>query len=142
MKKLLFIVAIAVALVACNKTDYKAMGERYAARLIDLCQKNDTAAVLALNDSIDMAEQEVAATGDSIQVEAFRKALYDARQQCAAFITVAKIQGGMSKDDAVKDVIQDALNGDGDITAVTSSIQAALEQEAKEGNDAEPAKGN
>lgn len=133
MKKSLFVVAIAIALVGCKETtDYKAMGEQFSTRLMDLCQKNDTAAVLALNDSIQAVEDEIVAAGDTIAAETFRNAVTEARQQCAPFITVAKMQSGMTKDEAVKNVVDKALEGEGDVTTVTKSIQAALEKESQE----------
>ena len=52
----------------------------------------------------------------------------------APFITISKIESGVSKDDAVQEVINDVLDGSGgDVSTVTRSIQAALEQEKKKG---------
>ncbi len=134
MKKLLLIAALALVFTSCEKkTDYKVLGEQYAAQLIELCEKNDTAAVLALNDSISKVEEGVEAKGDTAAVNALRKALFDARIKCSPFITVAKMESGMSKDDAVQEVIDNALNGEGNVVAVTAAIKAASEHERKQG---------
>lgn len=133
MKKLLLIAALALVFTSCQKTDYKALGEQYAKRLIELCEKNDTAAVLALNDSINIVEEEAIAEGDTAGVNAMRKALFEARNICAPFITEAKMETGKTKDEAVQDVIDDALKGNGNVTAVTNAIRAANEREKKEG---------
>ena len=133
MKKLLFLAALALVFTSCQKTDYKSLGEQYAKRLIELCEKNDTAAVLALNDSIKIVEEEAIADGDTAGVSAMRKALFDAHIICAPFITEAKMEAGKTKDEAVQDVIDDALKGNGNVTAVTNAIRAANEREKKEG---------
>lgn len=141
MKKLLLIAALALVFTSCEKkTDYKALGEQFAAQLIELCEKNDTAAVLALNDSISMVEDEVVANGDTAAVNALRKALFDARIKCSPFITIAKMESGMSKDDAVQEVIDNALNGEGNVVAVTAAIKAASEHERKQGKVPEEGK--
>lgn len=137
MKKLLFFIAVSCLFAGCNKTDYKAMGEEYAARLSDLCEKNDTAAVLALNDSIRAIEDELVAKCDTPNLIAFRATFSDARQQCAPFITVSKMQNGVSKEEAVQEVIDDALNGMGDVAAVSKAIDAALKLE-REKNPSQP----
>jgi hypothetical protein len=41
------------------------------------------------------------------------------------------MSSGTPKDDAVQDVVDDALSGQGDIESVTSSIDAALDKEGK-----------
>lgn len=133
MKKLLLIAALALVFTSCEKTDYKAIGEKCAAELIELCEKNDTAAVLALNDSINVIEEEAVASGDTAAVEALRKALYDARMKCSSFITVAKMENGETKEDAVQEVIDNALKGEGNVVAVTEAIKAANELEKKQG---------
>ncbi len=133
MKKFLLIVSVALALTSCNKTDYKAVGEQYAKQLIDLCQKNDTAAVLALNDSIRAFEQQQLVNATPEDADAFYRAMSEARDKSATFITVAKMESGGTKEDAVQDVINDALNGGGNISTVTRSVQAANEVEKKQG---------
>lgn len=134
MKKLLLIAALALVFTSCEKkTDYKAIGEQYAAQLIELCEKNDTAAVLALNDSISVVEEKVVTSGDTAAVNAFRKALFDARIKCAPFITVANMENGMSKEDAIQEVIDNAMKGNGNVVAVTEAIKAANERQKKDG---------
>ena len=154
MKKLLFLAALALVFTSCQKTDYKALGEQYAKRLIELCEKNDTAAVLAHKDTGEMMHLMqnsaffdpsmidqglycgVRVGGELIctaGVSAMRKALFDAHIICAPFITEAKMEAGKTKDEAVQDVIDDALKGNGNVTAVTNAIRAANEREKKEG---------
>ncbi len=132
MKKLMFIVAIALSLslTGCqNKTDYKAQGEQLAKQLEELCQKNDTAAVIALNDSINAIENEIVSSASNEDVQAFREALTQARNMSAPIITISMMENGATKDEAVQPLIDNALNGGGDINAVTGSIDAAIKKE-------------
>lgn len=136
MKKFLFVIAaaVAVSVVSCDKVNYKAMGEEYANKLEQLCEKNDTAGVVALDDSIRAIDADLVAQGDTAHLNAFRSGLRDVRDKVAPFITISKIESGVSKDDAVQEVINDVLDGSGgDVSTVTRSIQAALEQEKKKG---------
>lgn len=135
MKKIL-LAAMAVTflmLASCangGESDYKAKGEALAKQLSELCEKQDTAAVLQLDRSIRTQEEAIVASGDSAAIAAFREALKDARQQSAPYITTAKMQSGKSKDEALQDVINDALNSDVDIEAVSAATDAALQQQA------------
>jgi len=134
MKKLLIIVAIAVvslSFAACDNSHYREQGKQYAKRLQELCEKNDTAAAVALDDSIRAIQAELRSKGDTANLKVFNEAFGDVRQQFAPFITVSKMSSGTPKDDAVQDVVDDALSGQGDIESVTSSIDAALEKEGK-----------
>lgn len=145
MKKILLVMAaaVAVSLVSCNNTDYKAKGKEYANILEKLCEMNDTAGVIALDDSIRVMDEELVAAGDTANLNAFRSGLRDIRDKIAPFITVAKMQAGASKDEAVQDVIDDVLNGSGgDVSTVTKSISAALEQEKKNGVETQENKNN
>lgn len=132
MKKILWIAAavVALSLTSCQN-DYKQQGEEWAQRLDELCQKQDADAVLALDDSIRSLEAKIVADGDTAGVADFRKALKDARQRNAAYISTLKLERGMVKDSVVNEVISDALAGDVDINAVTSSVDAALQKEKK-----------
>lgn len=136
MKKLLLVMAVAfaVSMVSCDNVNYKAKGEEFAKQLENLCETNDTAGILALDDSIRAIDNELEAAGDTAKLNAFRSGLRDARDKVAPFITVSKMQSGTSKDEAVQDVINDVLNDNGgDVSTVTRSIAAALEQEKKDG---------
>ena len=121
---------MAISLVGCVgnesklKAKYQAMGEDYATRLDDLCKKQDAAAVIALDDSIRIVEQEVAATGDTAAIAAYRMALKDARQRNDAYVAKVKVDNGKDRDEVLQDVISDGINNDVDITTVTRSIQA------------------
>ena len=133
MKKLYFIVAIVVALVmtGCQKTDYKAQGEQMAEQLDELCQKNDTAAVISLVDSIGVIEADITAKGDTAAYKAFHAAIKEARERCMPMITVAKINQGQDRKEVLDGMIDEALNGDMDIEAITKSIDASIENENK-----------
>ncbi len=129
MKKY-FIVMAAVAtlsLVSCENNDYKAKGEQLAKQLDELCQKQDANAVLELDESIRNMEAEIAEKGDSTAVVDFRNALKEVRARNAAYISKIKVQNGQDAEATVQDVVQDALEGDVDINAVSASIDSLLE---------------
>lgn len=132
MKKLFLILTAIVALTSCqNSVNYKAEGERMANRLDQLCEQQDGDAVLALQDSIKAMETEIIAAGDSAAIADFRDALKESRERNAPYITTLKIDKGVSGDEAINEVVEDALNGNVDIHAVSKSVDAALEQAAK-----------
>lgn len=131
MKKFFVIVAVllTVSLVGCensnsNKLKYQARAEQFAAQLDSVCKLDDAAAALAIDDSIRRVESEVQATGDTAAINAYRTALKDARQRYGEYLTKAKVESGEDRDEALQDVIDDALNNDVSITTVTRSIQA------------------
>ena len=132
MKKFLLIVAavMAISLVGCVdkgselKAKYQALGEDYAARLDDLCQKQDNAAIIALDDSIRIIEAEVAETGDTAAIAAYRVALREARERNAPYVAKVKVDNGKDREETLQEVISDGVNNDVDITTVTRSIQA------------------
>lgn len=135
MKKILLAVMAIAALTACvnsETTDYKAKGEALAKQLAELCEKQDTAAVLELEQTIRTQEQAIVAAGDSVGIVDFRNALKEARQKSAPFITVVKMESGTAKDEAIQEVVNDALEGSVDIDAVASSVDAALKKQAEQ----------
>ena len=134
MKKLFLVMAaiVALSLVSCNKNDYKTKGEQMAKQLDELCQQQDTAAVLELEKGIRDLEKEIAATGDSTAIADFRAALKDARQRNAGYITKLKVQSGADKEETVKEVVNDALEGNVDIQAVSSSIDSLLQVQSEQ----------
>ncbi len=135
MKKILLAVMAIAALTACvnsEKTDYKAKGETLAKQLTELCEKQDTAAVLELEKTIRTQEEAIVAAGDSVGIVDFRNALREARQKSAPFITVVKMESGKAKDEAIQEVVNDALEGSVDIDAVSSSVDAALKKQAEQ----------
>ena len=125
MKKFLFIVTaiVAVSLVGCeSKSSYTAEGERLAKELDRLVELQDTAALLALNDSIMNLEAQIQAKNDTLALSQFRKALSEARQRTVPFIATVKMDQGENKDEVVKEMTQEALNGSIDIATITSAI--------------------
>ncbi len=135
MKKILLAVMAIAALTACvnsEKTDYKAKGKALAKQLTELCDKQDTAAVLELEQTIRTQEEAIVAAGDSVGIVDFRNALKEARQKSAPFITVVKMESGKAKDEAIQEVVNDALEGSVDIDAVSSSVDAALKKQAEQ----------
>ena len=139
MKKILLMVTalVALSLVSCDNSNkskvavYKAKAEQLAARMDELCNQQDTLAILAMEDSIRAFEQEVENTGDIEALDSVRLALKETRQRNSAYITTLKIDDGMDREKAVQDVINDALYGDVGITTVTETIHAAYNKEEK-----------
>lgn len=135
MKKFLMIATLAISLMACTNTTtnkYQEQAEQLAKQLTECYQKQDTAAVLALNDSIRALEAGIIASGDTASIAVFQKALKDARSQVADMITVVEMNKGVAKDTVVKNTINEVMNGSVSIGAVTKSIDAALEKEAEQ----------
>lgn len=134
MKKVLLMMAVAVALslTSCDSgKDYKAKGEELSKQLDEQVEKQDTAAVLAADEQIRQLEEELIASGDSAALADFRAAMKDSRVRNAAFVTLSKIHNGMDKEEAMKELMQDALKRDVNIGAVTSAINAILKVEAQ-----------
>ena len=135
MKKFSFLMAAVVAMsfMSCTESNkYLDQAQDMAKQLNECVEKQDTASVLALDQSIHELEEEVVAAGDSATIAGFREALKEARQQAAPLITVAKIKSGVDKEEAVQDLVDEALKGGNmSIKAITSSIDAALEEEGK-----------
>ncbi len=134
MKKLLVIVAFAVcvSLAGCIKSgdkDYKAEGQKLADQLNEMCQRQDTAAVMQLDKQIRDMEQEVIAAGDEKAVADFQQVLKEARDKAAAYIVTIKMDNGVSKDSAINELTGDALNGGVDIQSLSNAIDASLEKE-------------
>ena len=135
MKKFSFLMAAVVAMsfMSCTESNkYLDQAQDMAEQLNECVEKQDTASVLALDQSIHELEEEVVAAGDSATIAGFREALKEARLQAAPLITVAKIKSGVDKEEAVQDLVDEALKGGNmSIKAITSSIDAALEEEGK-----------
>ena len=125
-------VAVALSLTSCDSgKDYKAKGEELSKQLDEQVEKQDTAAVLAADEQIRQLEEELIASGDSAALADFRAAMKDSRVRNAAFVTLSKIHNGMDKEEAMKELMQDALKRDVNIGAVTSAINAILKVEAQ-----------
>ena len=125
MKKILLIVTaiVAVSLMGCNNTvDYKAEGEKMAKELDRLCELKDSAAVVALDDSIHAVETRIMEKGDTLAIKQFREALTEARNRNAAYIATLRMKGGVAQDSILKDMSEDVLNGSMDISTITSAI--------------------
>lgn len=135
MKKFLWIVAAVAALVAmpsCEQgKNYKAMAEDFSRQLDQMCEQQDSAGVFAVDKAIRDMEAEIVAAGDSAGIADFRAALKDARERAAVYMTTIKVKNGADANDAVGDVINDALEGDVGIEAVTKAIDASLEVQKK-----------
>ena len=133
MKKILLLLAgavVALSFVSCDKArQYQALGEEMARQLDELVAQQDTAAVLALDKTIHEKEEEVVALGDTAAIARFREALKDSRQRNAPYITALKVKNGLDTKKAVQEVIDDVMDGDIDIQAVTSSIDEVLKQD-------------
>lgn len=115
--------ALAVSLTGCDSTpNYKAQGEKMAKELDRLCELKDTAAVLAFNDSIHAVEARIIAAGDTAAIAQFQQAIKESLDRNASYIAVIKMENGASKEDVVKDMASDAINGDIDIATITNAI--------------------
>lgn len=135
MKKFLLMMSVAVALslTSCQgDKNYKAKGEELSKQLNESVEKQDTASAISTDDQIRKMEEEIAATGDTAALNQFRAAMKDARVRNAAYLTVTKIHNGMDKDEAVHQLMDDALKQDINIHAVTQAINAVLTAENKE----------
>lgn len=132
MKKILLTLAVfmALSLVSCEG-NYKAKGEEFAKQLDELCQKKDSVAVLQLDQTIREQEEKILALGDSTAIKEFRDALKDARERNTAYITTLKMNQGLNKDTVLNEVVDDALQGEMGIGAVTNSVDAAVETKKK-----------
>ena len=123
---------MALSFVSCQSgNDYKAKGEQLAKQLDQLCESQDSAAVLAFVDSIRAMEQDIIATGDSAAIADFRQALKESRERNAPYISVLKVKKGIDKEAVVKEATEDVLNGDMNIQALTESIDEMLKEEKK-----------
>lgn len=123
---------MALSLVSCeNGKAYRVKGEQMAKQLDQLCEQHDSAAVLALDDSIRAQEEAIIAKGDSVAIAAFRQALKESRIRNAPYITTLKIKQGASKEQVTQEIIDDAMSGDVDIHAVTESIDEMLKVKDK-----------
>lgn len=134
MKKffLMIMAVMALSLVSCeNGKAYRVKGEQMAKQLDQLCEQHDSAAVLALDDSIRAQEEAIIAKGDSVAIAAFRQALKESRNRNAPYITTLKIKQGASKEQVTQEIIDDAMSGDVDIHAVTESIDEMLKVKDK-----------
>ena len=133
MKKsfLTMLAIVALLLVSCVKeSQYKIEGERMANRLDELCQSQDAAGAIAMDDSIRAYEAEIVAAGDSAGVAEFRDAVRESVRRNAPIIAGMKVEAGSTTEEAVKPLIDDALNGDGDITTITKSINQAIRKDS------------
>lgn len=134
MKKffLMIMAVMALSLVSCDNGEaYRVKGEQMAKQLDQLCEQHDSAAVLALDDSIRAQEEAIIAKGDSVAIAAFRQALKESRIRNAPYITTLKIKQGASKEQVTQEIIDDAMSGDVDIHAVTESIDEMLKVKDK-----------
>lgn len=123
---------MALFLVSCDNGEaYRVKGEQMAKQLDQLCEQHDSAAVLALDDSIRAQEEAIIAKGDSVAIAAFRQALKESRIRNAPYITTLKIKQGASKEQVTQEIIDDAMSGDVDIHAVTESIDEMLKVKDK-----------
>jgi hypothetical protein len=103
-----------------------------AAQLDQAVEKQDKDAALAVDKAIREAEQEIMALNDSAAIADFREALRESRQRNTPFLTKTKVESGVDREEAVKEVTQDVMNGDVNIQAVTASIDSLLKVEEQQ----------
>lgn len=134
MKIFLLTIAVlaALALTSCQgETDYKAKGAEMARQLNELCDKQDEQAVLALDKSISDEEAALAARGDSAAIADFKEALKESKKRNVPYISALKVKNGASKENVMKSVQQQAMNGDIDMDAMTAAVNKMLEAESE-----------
>lgn len=140
MKKyfLFLAVAAALSLTGCNNSDnnkdYKAEAQELSKQLDEKVETQDTAGIIAADEAIRKAEADIIASGDTAALAQFREAMKDARVRNATSVTLTKIHNGMDKDKAVKQLMQDALVGNLNISDVTRTLDAVLQAEQKAEN--------
>lgn len=134
MKRFFILVAAvaALTLVGCTESDYAKRGKEMAAQLDQAVEKQDKDAALAVDKAIREAEQEIMALNDSAAIADFREALRESRQRNTPFLTKFKVESGVDREEAVKEVTQDVMNGDVNIQAVTASIDSLLKVEEQQ----------
>lgn len=134
MKKLLLTIAVvaALALTSCQgETDYKAKGAEMARQLNELCDKQDEQAVLALDKSISEEEATIAASGDTAAIADFKEALKESKKRNVPYISALKVKNGAKKEEVMKQVQQQAMDGDIDMDALTAAANKMLEAEGE-----------
>ena len=131
MKRFFILVAAvaALSLIGCTESDYAKRGKEMAAQLDQAVEKQDKDAALAVDKAIREAEQEIMALNDSAAIADFREALRESRQRNTPFLIKIKVESGVDREEAVKEVTQDVMNGDVNIQAVTASIDSLLKVE-------------
>ena len=125
MKKILLIMTaiVAVSLVGCDKqVSYKDQGVKLAKELDRLCEQKDSAAVIAMDDSIHAIETRLVAAGDSAAIADFKEALKESRKRNAPYIATLRMSEGEKKEEVLKDIANDVLNGSVDIATMSASI--------------------
>ncbi len=129
MKKYMILLAAAfmLSLVGCDSASkYTEKGQKLAQELDQSVEKQDTAAALAAERAIRQTEKEVIATGDSVAIANFQKAVKESKERNAPYLTALKVKNGMNSDEAVGEVIGDVMNGQTNISTVTTSIDSVL----------------
>ena len=129
MKKYMILLAAAfmLSLVGCDSASkYTEKGQKLAQELDQSVEKQDTAAALAAERAIRQTEKEVIATGDSVAIANFQKAVKESKERNAPYLTALKVKNGMNPDEAVGEVIGDVMNGQTNISTVTTSIDSVL----------------
>ena len=132
MKKILLIMtaAVAVSLVGCNNTTSgKSQAENMAKELDRLCEMKDSAAVIALDDSIHSMENRLIVAGDSAAIADFRKALKESRKRNAPYIATLRMNAGAKKEEVLNDIAKDVMKRGVDIATVTDAIDEINENE-------------
>ena len=115
--------ALAVSLVGCNNMGSdKSQAEKMADELDRLCELKDSAAVIAMDDSIHSMENRLIAAGDSAAIADFRKALKESRKRNAPYIATLRLNAGAKKDDVLKGMADDVIKRGVDIATITDAI--------------------
>ena len=126
------VAVLAVSLVGCDSTEsYKIKGEKLAKELDRLCELKDSAAVVALDDSISAMEARIVAEGDSLSIAQFQEALKESRVRNAPYIATLKMKSGKPEEEVIKDMAGEVMKGNIDIATITSAIDEMNESAAE-----------
>ena len=123
---------VAVSLVGCTNTaNDGSQAEKMAKELDRLCELKDSAAVIAMDDSIHSMENRLIAAGDSAAIADFRKALKESRKRNATYIAALRINAGAKKEDVFKGMADDVIKRGVDIATITGAIDEMNKNEAE-----------
>ena len=102
-----------------------------ARQLNELSDKQDEQAVLAWDKSISEEEAAIAASGDTAAIADFKEALKESKKRNVPYISALKVKNGAKKEEVMKQVQQQAMDGDIDMDALTAAANKMLEAEGE-----------
>lgn len=129
MMKFNWLLALVLTLLVMgceSESKYTALGKELATRLDKAVEKQDTAAALAADVAIRENEKQIIELSDSAAIADFHNAVNESRQRNAAYLATIKVNNGKTSEDAVGEVVQDVMDRNLSISAVTESIDSVM----------------